>query len=91
MLMNVIFLIGGIGIGYLIRGEIERKKSKKAMNDIIDASLTFAKEMLNNLETNKEETENAESQNVWTVEPGNSNDETIQLDDFLRDIPIEDK
>ena len=33
MILNVIFLAGGICIGYLLRGELDRRKSRKFVNE----------------------------------------------------------
>ena len=89
MIMNVVFLIGGIGIGYLIRGEMERKKSAKAMKDIFDAGFAVAKELLDSLGDEKKEAGEVVDDTPWTVETTNSTDETIQLDDIFKTEPEE--
>lgn len=90
MVLNIIFLAGGIGIGYLIRGEINSRKSKKAFSVALDEGLKLAKSFMENVE--KKETEDEKDFEI--DEPGeisfegiadlfkdssNSTDETIKL------------
>ena len=88
MFLNVIFLAGGICIGYLLRGELDRRKSKKAWAAAIEEGIKAAQKIMETIE-NKTEDEEYE-----TDEPGeisfegladlfknssNSTDETIKL------------
>lgn len=88
MFLNVIFLAGGICVGYLLRGEIDRRKSKKAWAAAIEEGIKVAQKIMETIE-NKTEDEEYE-----TDEPGeisfegladlfkntsNSTDETIKL------------
>jgi hypothetical protein len=90
MILNVIFLAGGIGIGYLIRGELDRRKSKKAWSAAIDEGLNIAKTLMDSIEKK----ENDEIEEVSPDEisfdtiadmfkdatsESNSTDETIKL------------
>ena len=89
MVLNIVFLAGGICIGYLIRGEIQRRKSDKAMKEMIEAGGELVKTVLMALnDTNEEEETSNEGEIVFdglenlfhTVSDGsNSSDETIKL------------
>lgn len=94
MILNVIFLAGGIGIGYLIRGEIDRRKSKKAISLALDKGIKLAESFVSSLnkkeetddeeETDSKEIEEISFENIVDMfkdvnEQSNSTDETIQL------------
>ena len=90
MVLNIIFLAGGICIGYLIRGEVQRKKADKAMGEAIDAGIELAKVVLGlvtNDDKKEDEIEEADDEisfdaleNLFHVEnSSNSSDETIKL------------
>ena len=51
MVLNVIFLAGGIGIGYLLRGEFDRRKNKQIMNTILDEGIKIAKQFVDTMDT----------------------------------------
>lgn len=87
MILNVIFLAGGICIGYLIRGEMDRRKAKKTWSIAIDEGIKLAQKLMDSIE-------NKEDEDYETDEPGeisfegladlfkdssNSTDETIKL------------
>lgn len=55
MILNIIFLAGGIGIGYLIRGELDRRKSKKTWSVAIDEGLKIAKQFMENIEKKEDD------------------------------------
>ena len=85
MVLNIVFLLGGIGIGYLIRGEIQRRKSDKAMAKMIDAGGELVKTILSmsNDEEKKEEEDEIsfdDLEDLFHIENNsNSTDETIKL------------
>ena len=90
MILNVIFLAGGIGIGYLIRGEIDRKKSKKAWSVALDEGLKIAKSFMESVEKKEEDDVEEVSPDEISfdtiadmfkdaTDQSNSSDETIQL------------
>lgn len=87
MILNVIFLAGGIGIGYLLRGELDRKKSKKALSAALDEGIKVAEKWLNeyskkdevNYETDEPGEISLESITELFKDSSNSTDETIKL------------
>lgn len=84
MILNVIFLAGGIGIGYLIRGELDRRKSKKAINTVLEEGLKIANKFMDEFgeeEKDKNEISFDGLENIFTSVKDNSNstDETIRL------------
>lgn len=85
MVLNIVFLLGGIGIGYLIRGEIQRRKSDKAMVNMINAGGELVKTILSmsNDEEKKEEEDEIsfnDLEDLFHIENNsNSTDETIKL------------
>lgn len=75
MVLNVVFLVGGMFVGYLIRGEVNRRKTKKVVSELLDVASNII-ETLNNKEENEDETEMEKvSDNIINI----SNDETIKL------------
>ena len=54
MILNVIFLAGGIGIGYLIRGELDRRKSNKAINVALKEGIKVAQKWIDEFSEKKE-------------------------------------
>ena len=91
MVLNVVFLAGGIGIGYLIRGEIDRRKSKKALSVALDEGLKVAEKLVNDI-TSVKKNDSDEDDNDINLDSltnlfdiadskneSNSTDETIQL------------
>ncbi len=85
MILNVIFLIGGIGIGYLIRGELNRRKSNKALAVALKEGITLIEKWANELgekeEKDKTEISFDDLETIFTEvkDDSNSTDETIQL------------
>lgn len=91
MFLNVVFLAGGIGVGYLIRGEIDRRKSKKAWSVALDEGLKIAEKLVNDISAVKkdEDTEGDTAIDLDSISnlfdiadpknESNSTDETIQL------------
>lgn len=85
MILNVIFLAGGIGIGYLIRGELDRRKSKKAIGVALEEGLKIAQKWIDEFSEKEEKDKNEISfddlETIFTEVKDNSNstDETIQL------------
>lgn len=91
MILNVVFLAGGICVGYLIRGEIDRRKSKKAWSVALDEGLKIAEKLVNDISAVKKDTdeENDDEINIDSIgnlfdiedikKESNSTDETIQL------------
>lgn len=85
MILNVIFLAGGIGIGYLIRGELDRRKSMKAINTVLEEGLKIANKLMDEFsekkENGNEEISFDDLENIFTEvkDSSNSTDETIRL------------
>ena len=91
MVLNIVFLAGGIGIGYLIRGEIDRRKSKKAWSVALEEGLKVAEKLVNDITAVKKDEEDEDEQvidlesigDLFNIEEtkteSNSTDETIQL------------
>ena len=91
MVLNVVFLAGGICIGYLIRGEIDRRKSKKAWSVALDEGLKIAEKLVNDISAVKKEEDDEDDKeiNIDSISDlfniadskneSNSTDETIQL------------
>lgn len=91
MVLNIIFLAGGIGIGYLLRGEINSRKSKKAFAAALDEGIKIAEKWLK--EFSKKEDEDEEDfeidepgeisfealEDLFKDSSSNSTDETIKL------------
>ncbi len=86
MVLNIVFLVGGAFVGYLLRGEIQRRKSTKQINGIVNAALEIATKIAES--SNKEEESKDDFEDIWDsaksdiakiVDIGNSNDETIKL------------
>ena len=70
MILNAIFLVGGIGIGYLIRGEIDRYKSRKAKEIAFNEGKKLAESFINSLNklNEKEEINNEEDDTDNAIE-----------------------
>ena len=88
MILNVIFLAGGICIGYLIRGEMDRRKSKKAWAAAIDEGIKVAQKLMESVENKEDyETDGPDEISFEGLEDlfkevtnsSNSTDETIKL------------
>lgn len=84
MILNVIFLAGGIGIGYLIRGELDRRKSNKAISAMLKEGIKVAQKCIDEFSEKKENGEEIsfdDLENIFTEvkDTSNSTDETIQL------------
>lgn len=91
MVLNIVFLAGGIGIGYLIRGEIDRRKSKKAWTVALDEGLKVAEKLVKDITSVKKEEDDGDDKtidldsisNLFDItdskNESNSTDETIQL------------
>lgn len=85
MILNVIFLAGGIGIGYLIRGELDRRKSNKAINVALKEGIKVAQKWIDEFsekkENGNEEISFDDLENIFTEvkDSSNSTDETIRL------------
>ena len=85
MILNVIFLAGGIGIGYLIRGELDRRKSNKAINVALKEGIKVAQKWIDEFsekkENGNEEISFDDLENIFTEvkDTSNSTDETIRL------------
>ena len=85
MILNVIFLAGGIGIGYLIRGELDRRKSNKAISVALKEGIKIAQKWVDEFGEKEEKDKNEISFNdletIFTEvkDDSNSTDETIQL------------
>ena len=82
MVLNVLFLAGGICVGYLIRGEINRRKSNKAVVYALGKTVEFLKEYLDDDKEETESNNDSEIDNIFSgfnMEYDNSSDETIKL------------
>ena len=92
MAMNIIFLAGGICVGYLIRGEVQRRKSNKAIADGLELCASFLKGLADSSSEKSEETENIETESYKPDMKvvSNSSDEIIDLKDILKEA-VEDK
>ena len=87
MVLNIIFLAGGIFVGYLLRGEIDRRKSKKAIGVALDEGIKVAQKWLDKLETKEEDDYEIDEPGEISFDgiadlfkdSSNSTDETIKL------------
>lgn len=91
MVLNIAFLAGGICVGYLLRGEIDRRKSKKAWTVALDEGLKVAEKMVKDITSVKKEEDDGDDKeiNIDSISDlfniadskneSNSTDETIQL------------
>ena len=91
MVLNIVFLAGGVCVGYLLRGEIDRRKSKKAWSVALDEGLKIAEKLVNDISAVKKDEEDEDEKvidiesigDLFNIEEtkteSNSTDETIQL------------